>query len=139
MSEKIDQFCESLRQQLTEIETKLTHTKADLETVPQDAKHLVQSKLEDAKSQLATNQQKADDAKTNVQQWLAAKKSELQSQVEEWKADREVDKLVSRADRTESYAASAIVFAAAAVQEAQIAVLEAIEARMTADEAVSEK
>ncbi len=137
MSEKIDQFCESLRQQLTAIETKLNHTKADLETVPQETQHLIQSKLEEAKVQLAQNKRKAEDAKANVQQWLEAKKSELQSQVDEWKAQREVDKLVSRADRTEEYAASAIVFAAAALQEAQIAVLEAIEARVAADEVVS--
>lgn len=72
-----------------------------------------------------------------MQQWLEAKKSELHSQIDEWKAKREVEKLVSRADRAENYAASAIVFAAAAVQEAQIAVLEAIEARIAADEVVS--
>lgn len=137
MSEKIDQFCESLRQQLTAIETKLNHTKADLEKVPQETQHLLQSKLEVAKAQLAENQQKAEEAKTNMQQWLEAKKSELHSQIDEWKAQREVEKLVSRADRAENYAVSAIVFAAAAVQEAQIAVLEAIEARIAADEIVS--
>jgi hypothetical protein len=46
MSDKIDQFCESLRQQLTEIETRLNHAKADLETVPQEAQHLIQTKLQ---------------------------------------------------------------------------------------------
>lgn len=137
MSQKIDQFCESLREQLTAIETKLSHTKADLETVPQEAQHLIQSKLEVAKARLAENQRQAEDAKANMQQWLEAKKSELQSQVEEWKAQREVEKLVSRADRAESYAASAIIFAAAAAEEAQIAVLEAIEARIAADNAVT--
>lgn len=137
MSAKIDQFCESLRQQLTAIETKLNHTKADLETVPQEARQIVQTKLEDAKTQLAENKRKAEDAKVTMQQWLEAKKVEIQSQVDDWKTQREVEKLGSRADRAENYAASAIVFAAAAVQEAQIAVLEAIEARMADDEAGS--
>jgi glutamine synthetase adenylyltransferase len=136
MGEKINQFCESLRQQLTEVETKLNHVKGDLETAPQEAQNLVQSKLEDAKAQVATNKRKAEDAKANVQQWLEAKKSEITSQVDGWKAQREAEKLSSRADRTEEYAISAIVFAAAAVQEAQVAVLEAVEARLAADEAV---
>lgn len=50
MSEKIDQFCESLRQQLTAIETKLSHTKADLEKLPQETQQLIQAKLETAKA-----------------------------------------------------------------------------------------
>ena len=137
MSEKIDRFCESLRQQLTEIEVKLSHTKADLERIPQGTQQLIQSKLKIAKVQLAENKQKAEEAKVTMGQWVDAKKSELQSQIDEWKAQREVEKLVSRADRAEEYAASAIVFAAAALQEAQIAVLEAIEARIEADEVLS--
>lgn len=137
MSEKIDQFCESLREQLTELETKLGHTKADLKAFPQETQNLLQSKLQEAKDQLATNKEKAENAKTKVQQFLEAKKSEIQSQVEEWKTQREVEKLVSRAERAEEYAGNAIIFAAAVIQEAQVAVLEAVEARMIAEEAVS--
>ncbi|WP_178381553.1 hypothetical protein [[Phormidium ambiguum] IAM M-71] len=37
MEPKFAQLCEFLPQQLTAIETKLNHTKTDLETLPQDA------------------------------------------------------------------------------------------------------
>ncbi|MBE9224554.1 hypothetical protein IQ264_03585 [Phormidium sp. LEGE 05292] len=46
----------------------MEHTKADLETLPQEAQNLIQSKLETAKAQVAENQQKAEEVKANVQQ-----------------------------------------------------------------------
>ncbi len=137
MSEKINQFCESLKEQLTELESKFSNAKADIESFPQEAQNLVQSKLKEAKTQLASNKEKAESAKTKVQQFLETKKLELQSQIDEWKEQREVDKLVHRADKAEEYAAAVIIFAASALEESQVAVLEAIEARMEAEEAVS--
>jgi hypothetical protein len=69
---------------------------------------------------------------------LQAKQAEVKSTIDEWKAQKEQDKLLARANRAEEYAASAIIFAAAAIDEAELATLEAVEARLMADAATAE-
>ncbi len=53
----------------------------------------------------------------------------LPSEIQEWKTNRETEKLEHRAKKAENYAIFAIEFAAAATAEADLAVLEAIAAR----------
>ena len=60
---------------------------------------------------------------------VEAKKTEI----EEWKAKREHEKLVAHADRAEDFAATAIIIALAAVEEAEVAILEAVAARIDAE------
>jgi hypothetical protein len=72
-------------------------------------------------------------AKETLAQRLEAKKSEMETEITEWKDQKEQAKLLKRADKAEEYALAALLFAAAAAEEAEIAVLEAIEARMVAE------
>jgi hypothetical protein len=59
----------------------------------------------------------------------------VKSNVEEWKAQREVDKLNFRADRAEDYAATATYVAIAAMEDAEESTLAAIAARQDAEAA----
>jgi hypothetical protein len=137
MSEKIDQFCESLRVHLTDLETDLNQTKTEIAALPKEAQEAVHTKLAEAKAKSKERQQKMEAKKASVENWLAEKRAEVKEKVEEWRANREADILAKRADRTEEYAAYAIAFAVDSIQEARLAVLEAVAARMAADDAAA--
>ena len=72
-------------------------------------------------------------AKEKAEERLQMKKEEVEAQIQEWKVNREINKLDRRAEKSEEYAVAAIDFAAAAVAEADLATLEAIEARLIAE------
>ncbi|MBP0000219.1 MAG: hypothetical protein J7641_14675 [Cyanobacteria bacterium SID2] len=139
MSEKIDRFTESLNQRLVDFEAKLTTVKSNLEKLSQESEEAVQTKLADATSQIEARKQEAESLKAKFTEWVEAKKTEAKSTIDEWKAKKEQEKLLARADRAEEYAVAAIVWAAAALDEAEIATLEALEARIIADAVVSEE
>lgn len=136
MSAKIDQFCESLRQQLTKLESRVEQAQANLEAAPKKTEQALKEQLAEAKANIEAKKQEAEDAKTKLETWIEAKKTETEASIEEWKTKREQEKLIARADRAEEYAASAIVFALAAIEEAEVATLEAVGARLVAEETV---
>lgn len=133
MSEKINQFCENLRVQLTSVEGYLNKVGESIKAAPGQAADAVQSSIAAAKEQHTANMQKVSDAKAKLEERVQAKKEEVESDIAEWKTNREINKLEKRADNAEEYAAAAIDFAAACVQEADLATLEAIVARMDAE------
>ena len=137
MSEKIDQFCENLRVQLNNVESQLTKVAENVKAAPQQAADAVRATIDAAKLQHEQNMQKLADARAKLDERSQAKKEEVAGQIEQWKTNREIDKLERRADDAEFYAVAVIEFAAAAVAEADLATLEAIEARMQAEDAKS--
>ena len=135
MSERIDQFCENLRVQLTNVESHLAKVGESIKSAPQQAQAAIQTKIDGAKAQHEQNMQKLSDAKAKLEERVQEKKSEVEGQIQEWKTNREISKLERRADNAEGYAIAAIEFAAAATAEADLTTLEAIAARMEAEEA----
>jgi tellurite resistance protein len=67
------------------------------------------------------------------------KRLEVKSNVEEWKARREVKKLEHRANRAEDYATTSIAVAMEAMEEAEGATLEALSTRLDAEAATGNK
>ena len=130
---KINQFCENLCVQLTSVESYLKKVGDSINAAPDQAADAIQSSISAAKEQHAANMQKVADAKTKLEERIQAKKDEVESEIAEWKKNRETSKLEKRADNAEVYAAAAIEFAAASVQEADLATLEAVIARMDAE------
>ena len=135
MGEKIDQFCNDLNKDLTEADNRLQHLKAQLETANRETRDAIQAKLEEAKSSLDQQKQKAKDREHQIKSYLEEKKAEAQHDIADWKKRREIKKLEKRAERREEYAADTILIAMAAIDEAHVAVLEALDARLDADEA----
>jgi hypothetical protein len=62
------------------------------------------------------------------------KKDELIAKYEDWKTDREIEKLEKHADQKEQQAVDAVVVAAFALLEAEVAIVEALKARKVAIE-----
>jgi tellurite resistance protein len=84
---------------------------------------------------LGSKKQEFDAARAKLKTQFEKKEAEIKSNVEAWKANREVEKLAHRAERSEDYAATAIVVAMAAMDEVEQATLEAIAARPDAEAA----
>jgi hypothetical protein len=137
MSDKVDKFCEALRVNLTRVEDYISKVGENLKSASTTAEEEVKSKLNGLKATHENNVNKILEAKTKIEARVAEKKSELDSTVQEWKKNREISKLESRADAAEVYAEFAVEFAMAAAVEADIATLEAVAARIDADQAVA--
>ncbi len=137
MSDKIDQFCESLRVKLNSVESYLAQVGENVKAAPQQASAALQSSIESVKTQHAKNMQQVADAKAKLEQRVKTKTEEVEASIEQWKKVREISKLDNRAVLAEEYAIAAIEIAAPSVAEADLATLEAIAARMDAEEAKS--
>ena len=135
MGEKIDQFCNELRDELTAADNRLQHLKGQLETANQETREAIQSKLDKAKADLDERKRTAEDRRQQVKSYLEEKLAEAQHDIDDWKKRREIKKLERRAERSEKYAADTVLFAMAAIDEANVAILEALDARLDVEEA----
>jgi hypothetical protein len=133
VSEHIGNFCDQLRTKLDAADKRLKDMQMGLRGAGDKAKN-------DAKAHLASLENKVKQQKATVQAqessmkaWLQEKKTITNDKVAEWKAQRQVKKLASRADSAETYAAFVIQIAIAAIDEAESAVVDALIARADAD------
>jgi hypothetical protein len=135
MSQKIDEFCEDLRNKLNAADQRLKDLKASATNASQRAKDEAKAQLNrlenDAKEQRAQIQA----AEAKVKQWAQEKKTNTDEKIAQWKSERQTKKLNDRADGAEIYADAAIEIAVAAVGDAERAVVEAIVARLDASQA----
>jgi tellurite resistance protein len=116
MSTTIDNFTQQLHENLEAIENRAKSLKESLQSATKNTQAELQSKLEEANAKLDAKKQQ----------------SEVKSNVEEWKASREIKKLEHRADQAEEYAATAIFLAMAMMEEAEEATFAAICTRLDA-------
>ena len=72
--------------------------KVDTIAASKTAEEEVKSKLDGLKATHENNVDKILEAKTKIEARVAEKKAELDSTVQEWKKNREISKLESRAD-----------------------------------------
>ena len=135
MGQRIDQFCENLRQKLTMTDSGLEGLKTKIDAKKAIVEQDVQSHLDKVRRRLEQNRVKVAAAQTNMKNWVDERKATTSAQIAKWKAKRDVAKLQSRAGKAEDYAAAAIDVAVAAVDDAEQASLEAWLAREDADAA----
>ena len=135
MGQRIDQFCENLRQKLTMTDSGLEGLKTKIDAKKANVEQDVQSHLDRVRNRIEQNQANLAAAQTNMKNWVDERKATTSAQIAEWKSKRDVAKLQNRASNAEDYAAGAIDVAVAAVDEAEKASLEAWLARADADAA----
>ena len=99
MSERIDQFCENLRVQLTNVESHLTKVGESIKAAPQEAQAAIRAKIDGAKAQHEQNMQKIADSRATLEERVQEKKAEIDTQIQEWKTNREISKLEHRATK----------------------------------------
>src|ERR1700737_363038 len=135
MGQRIDQFCENLRQKLTLTDSGLDGLKAKIQGKATHVEQDVRSHLDRVHKRIEQGRAKVSAAHADMKNWAAQRKAVTSDKIAEWKSKRETGKLQSRADNAERHAAAAIDVAVAAGDEAEQASLEAWLARQDADTA----
>jgi hypothetical protein len=135
MGQRIDQFCEDLRQKLTMTDSGLEGLRTKISAKATHVEQDVQSHLDRAHERIEQGRAKVTAAQTDMKNWVDERKAFTRERVAEWKQKHDLGKLQSRADKAERYAAAAVDVAVAAMDEAEQASLEAWLAREDADAA----
>ena len=134
MSTKLDQCCERLKEELKNTEICLTNMSAHLTLATEEQVEGLEARWKTALAKCDARREDAENAGQKLRQFLEEKKAEVISKYEDWKTDREIDKLEKHADKLEDQAVNAIVVAAFALLEAEVAIVEALKARKIAVE-----
>lgn len=135
MGQRVDQFCETLRLKLTNIDDGLEGIKAKIDAKAQRAEQDVRAHHEKVKRRIEDQRSKVAAARADMKNWVEERKAATAETIASWQAKHETKKLQNRADSAERYAAAAIEVALAAVDEAEEASLEAWLARQEANAA----
>ncbi len=125
MGQRIDQFCEDLRQKLTMTDSGLDGLKTKIDGKALHVEQDVQSHLDRVQKRIDQGHAKVTAAQAEVKNWADARKAATSEKIADWKAKREAGKLRNRADEAERYATAASDIAVAALDEAEQAALEA--------------
>ena len=134
MGEKINQFCNDLRDKLTAVDDRVQSFKDSVNSAGDEAKAGVQARLDKMKAGIDERKRKTEETHERIKANIEAKKAETVAEIEEWKRERKFNKLDKRARRAEEYAEDCAWWAIATVEEAEFAALEAMAARYDADE-----
>ena len=135
MNNYIDELGKKLHAVLDSGIDRLKAAKANVNDLQQETEASVQTRIDEAKQALEKKQKDVAEARLKIEEKFEEMKSETQSAVTQWKADRDLKKLKKRAERAEKYAEASIVVALSAAEEAEIAILEAAAARKDLEDA----
>ena len=138
MSERVDKFCDDLRDRLNAAESQLDRVKASVVSARADSQEKIQESLGQAQAKVEASRQQVSEAQTKMKAAVEEKQAETQATVEGWKAQRQIHKLERRADRAEDNAAWAVAIAVGAIESADLAVLEAVATRIEAEAVAGE-
>ncbi len=134
MSDKLNQFILRFEGNLKSAETYLTETKDHLAAAVKENVDEVEARTKNALARLEAKREQAASTGQKVLHYLEEKKDELVAKFEDWRVDREIEKLEKAADAREEHAVDAVIAAAYALLEAEVAVLDALKARKIAIE-----
>ena len=134
MSVRLNQCCNRLKDEIKTVETCLTDVGEHLSSATEEKLEGMETRLKNAMTKREAKREHAVSAGQRVRQFLEEKKSEVIAKYEDWKADREIEKLEKHADKLEDQAVDAVVVAAFALLEAEVAIVEALKSRKIAVE-----
>lgn len=134
MSHKLDQSVVRLGEYLESAESYLIETKEHLSAAMRESVEELEVKGKNALARLEAKRAQATSAQEKVLHFLERKKEALVAKFEDWRTDREIEKLEAAADSKEQHAVDAMIAAAYAMLEAEVAILDALKARKIATE-----
>jgi hypothetical protein len=134
MNNKMEQAIDRLKDEIKVVETCLANTSDHLTSAIGESVEGLETRWKNALAKCEAKREQAEEAGQRLGQFLEEKKDELISKYEDWKTDREIEKLEKLADKQEQQAVDAIVVAACALLKAEVAIVEALKARKIAVE-----
>jgi hypothetical protein len=134
MNNKLDQYCGLLKEEIKIAEAHLKQVGRHVESVGEDGMEILETRLKEAEAKCEVSRKKADEAAGRIKEFLEEKIDSAVTKLEDWKTDRDIEKVEKRADRKEQYAIDLMVLATFAVQGAEVALVDALAARKFATE-----
>jgi hypothetical protein len=134
MNNKLEQCINRVQDEIKTIESSLADTGNHLTTAVEQKAENLEAGWKNALAKCDAKREEAGQAGQRLRQYLEEKKDELISKYEDWKTDREIEKLEKHADKKEQQAVDAVIVAAFALLEAEVAIVEALKARKIAIE-----
>ena len=134
MNNKLEQCINRVQDEIKTIETSLADTSNHLTTAVEQKVEGLEAGWKNALAKCDAKREQAGQAEQRLREFLEEKKDELVSKFEDWKTDREIEKLEKHADKKEQQAVDAVIVAAFALLEAEVAIVEALKARKVAIE-----
>lgn len=134
MSEKLNKCCQRLKEDVQTAESHLVRVGKHLASAAEAAGETLESHLTQAVEKCDSEREHAAKATERIKDFLHDAKETTIAKYEEWKTDREIEKIENDAERLEEIAVDSIVVAAFAIMEAEVAVVKALRARKVAIE-----
>ena len=134
MSKTLSECCKRFKEEMKTAESCLEDVGKHLAAAADEKVEGLETRWKHALARCEARREQAKGAGERVRQFLQEKKSEVVSKYEDWKTDREIEKLENHADKLEDQAVDAVLVAAFALLEAEVAIVEALKARKIAVE-----
>jgi hypothetical protein len=134
MNDRLEQFCKTLEAEIKAAEASLKKAGHHLTTSSETGLASLDAGLKEAIGKCEAKREQAESAGQRIKQFIEDSATHALSKYEDWKTDREVEKLEKHADQSEQQAADAILVAAYALLQAEAAIVEALKARKIAIE-----
>lgn len=123
------------QEQLAKVQQRLASAKQDIDDLEAQDRETIHRKADEIRARMKQEQEKADKMRSDISNWIQAKKEQTEDKIASWRQKRDVERLQRRADRAEDYAVNVVVNALIDADEAELAVLDALEARLDAESA----
>ena len=129
MSDKVRKFCDGVHEKLESLTGRMDSLKLNLGT----SWHSLQAKLDEVRHKGDATKQVVAESRAKLEQWMTEKNAEVKGVIDRWVENREMERLVARAQKAEDSAVMAIMIAEASIDDAERMILEAIAARLDAE------
>ena len=134
MSEALNRCCSRFREEIGVAEQSLKQVGSHLVSATEKGVDALEGDLKTALSRCEAKHAEAAHAGRRIGQFLEDVKQTAVNRFEDWKTDREVEKIEKHADKMEQRAVDAIAVAACALLEAEVAIVDALRTRKMAIE-----
>ena len=134
MEDKLEKCCQRLNDEIKSAETCLANVGQHLAAATETKATALEARLKEAVAKCEAKKELAVSAGQRVRQFLEQTKADIVSNYEDWKTNREIEKLEKHADKLEDRAVDAVLVAAFALLEAEVAIVKALKARKVAIE-----
>jgi hypothetical protein len=134
MSEKLEQRCKQFKEKIRAAEVGLDKISHHVESVAEHGVDSLGIQLKEAEAKYEASREHAAAASLRITQFLEEKKDDAVAKFEDWKTDRDIEKIEKQADKKEQQALDAITVAAFAILEAEVSLVDALRARKMAIE-----
>jgi chromosome segregation ATPase len=128
---------QTLQEQFSKVQQRLATAKQDIDKLAAQDREMIRQKADEIRARMQQEQEEAKKTRSEMSQWLQAKKEETEEKLASWRAKRDIEHLQRRADRAEEHAMNMVVNALIDADEAEVAMLDALEARLDADTAAA--